>query len=142
MYTSVERPFTPVALTAATAESFALLSLAAQLTTDKAYTEHGRAGLALVRGEALTLVLTAVHAGKASDVITTEGPTALIILSGSLTLILEETADRILLDSGTMATLAPQLRHTVEAHTESVFLTVIGEQPELRALASEAAGRS
>jgi hypothetical protein len=47
MYTSVERPFTPVALTAATAESFALLSLAAQLTTDKAYTEHGRAGLTL-----------------------------------------------------------------------------------------------
>ena len=95
-----------------------------------------------MRGEALTLVLTAVHAGKASDVLTTEGPTALIILSGSLTVILEETADRILLDSGTMATLAPQLRHTVEAHTESVFLTVIGEQPELRALASEAAGRS
>ena len=57
----------------------------------------------------------------------------------ALTVILEETADRILLDSGTMATLAPQLRHTVEAHTESVFLTVIGEQPEIRALASEAA---
>jgi len=139
MYTSIERPFPPVALTGATAESFALLPLATQLTTDKAYTDHGRAGLTLVRGEALTLVLTAVQAGKTSDTITTEGPTALVVLSGALTVILEATADKMRLESGTVATLAPQLGHTIEAHTDSVFLTVIGEQSDLRALDTDAA---
>ena len=139
MKTSIERPFPPVTLTAAAAESFALLALAAQLTTEKAYTDHGRAGLTLVRSEALTVVLTAVQARKASDALTTEGPAALIVLAGSLSVLLEETADRMLLESGTAAMLAPPLLYTVEAHTDSVFLTVIGEQPTLRALAADAA---
>ncbi|MGE3541147.1 MAG: hypothetical protein AB7N91_27400 [Candidatus Tectimicrobiota bacterium] len=138
MKTSIEHPYTPVSLTADTAEAFALAPLAAQLTSDKAYREHGRAGLTLVRGEALTLVLTAVQAGKISDVLTTEGPTALMVLSGALTICLEESAESIHLDSGTVVTLAPQVCHTVEASDESVFLTVIGEQPDLKTAAGAA----
>jgi hypothetical protein len=126
-------------LTADTADAFALLPLAAHLTTDPAYTGHGRAGLTLVRGETLTMVLTAVQAGKASDVVATEGPTALLVLSGSLSLLLEETAEKIRLESDTVATLAPEMRYRIEAHTASVLLTIIGEQPALRRLAAEAA---
>jgi len=67
MRTTIERPFKPTDLNAIATESFALLTLAQQLMSDKAYTEHGRAGLTLVRSEGLTLVLTVVRAGRACE---------------------------------------------------------------------------
>jgi quercetin dioxygenase-like cupin family protein len=138
MRTSIERPFKPVELDATTAESFALLALAQQLIADKAYTEHGRAGLTLVRGEGLTLVLTVVRAGRACEQHMSEGPTVLLVLSGAITVALEKTTERLFLEKGAAVALAPEILHAVEARHDSAFLTIIGAQEELRTFKSDA----
>ena len=128
MHASFERPFKPVELTAAMVKSFALHAIAQQLMTEKAFTEHGRDGLTLVRGEGLTLVLTAVQEGKVCEKHTSMGPTAIIVLSGTISLVIEGMEEKISLESGAVVALAEHVVHVIEAHTDSTFLTIIGEQ--------------
>jgi quercetin dioxygenase-like cupin family protein len=125
---SFERPFKPVALTAAMVKSFALDALAQQLMTEKAFTEHGRDGLTLVRGEGLTLVLTVVQEGKVCEKHTSIGPTSIIVLSGAIALVMEGMAEKIFLESGSVVAVANHMVHVIEAHADSTFLTIIGEQ--------------
>lgn len=125
---SFERPFKPIELAAAMVKSFALHALAQQLMTEKAFTEHGRDGLTLIRGEGLTLVLTVVQKGKICEKHTSIGSTAIIVLSGTIALVMEGMAEKIFLETGSVVTVADRMVHVIEAHADSTFLTIMGEQ--------------
>ena len=126
MYTTFTRPFKPVELAPTTVEAFHVQELASQLMTEKPFTEHGRNALTLVRSERLTMVLTVAKEGKTIPEHHPPGPTTIVVLSGSVTLMAAEQEQSIRLDSGTSAAFAPDVVHSVEAHEDSVFLILIG----------------
>jgi quercetin dioxygenase-like cupin family protein len=126
MHTSFTRPFEPAELTSKTMEAFNLNALARQLMTETPFTEHSRNGLTLVRGDDLTMVLTVAKAGKVVQEHSAVGPTAILVLEGVITLTATGDGTGQSLEQGMAAALAPDLLHVVEAHTDSVFLIVIG----------------
>ena len=128
MYASFTRPFQPIELTTGTIEAFDLQALGKQLMTETPFTQHGRNGLTLVRADDLTMVLTVAKAGKVIQEHTSQGPTAILVLVGSITLTAAGDSKGQALEQGMAAAMASNVAHSVEAHTDSVFLIIIGSQ--------------
>lgn len=126
MHTTFERPFKPIEITPGTIDAFDLRALADQLMTESPFTEHGRNALTLTRGDNHTTVLTVAKAGKIVQDHSAPGPTTIVMLSGSITLMTNGDAQKIPLAAGTAASFAPDVTHRIEAHTDSAFLIVIG----------------
>jgi quercetin dioxygenase-like cupin family protein len=128
MYAPFTRPFQPVELTTGTIEAFDLQALGKQLMTEAPFTQHGRNGLTLVRSDDLTMVLTVAKAGKVVQEHDSQGPTAILVLAGSITLTAPGDSKGQRLEQGKAVALASHVAHFVEAHTDSVFLIIIGSQ--------------
>jgi quercetin dioxygenase-like cupin family protein len=126
MHTAFERPFRPTELPPTTLEGFDLRALADQLILEEPFTQHSRNALTLVRSNALTIVLTVVKAGTTVREHSSSGPTSVIGITGSCTLVAEEAQTEVHLTAGTIAAFAEDVVHHVEAHSDSAFLIVIG----------------
>jgi quercetin dioxygenase-like cupin family protein len=126
MHSTFERPFKPVEFTPGMIECFDFQALADQLRTEEPYIEHGRSGLTLTRDHHHTMVLTVAKAGKIAHEYNPLGPITIVMLSGSVTLMTNETAQKIPLMGGMAAAFAPDVTHRIEAHTDSVLLIMIG----------------
>jgi quercetin dioxygenase-like cupin family protein len=126
MHSTFKRPFKPVEFTPGTIECFDLPALADQLRMEEPYIEHGRSGLTLTRDDNHTMVLTVAKAGKIAHEYNPLGPTTIVMLSGSMTLMTDESTEKVLLRSGMAAAFAPNVTHRIEAHADSAFLIMIG----------------
>lgn len=126
MHSTLERPFKPIEFTPGTIAAFDLPTLASQLMMEKPFTEHGRNAVTLTRDDRHTTVLTVAKQGKTVPEHRAPGPTTLVLLSGSITLMSNGSADKLLLTDGMAAAFAPDVEHRIEAHTDSAFLIVIG----------------
>lgn len=128
MHAIFERPFTPIEFTPGTIDVFDLQALAKQLMQEKSFTEHGRNGLTLTRDDKHASVLTVAKAGKSVQEHTPAGPTTIVMLSGSMTLVTDRDAQKIPLSEGMAVAFAPDVTHHIEAHTDSAFLIMIGDK--------------
>jgi quercetin dioxygenase-like cupin family protein len=128
MHTTFERPFKPIEFTPGTTDAFDLRTLAQQLMTEKPFTEHGRNGLTLTRDDNHTTVLTVAKAGKIVQEHSPPGPTTIVMLLGSVSLLTNGEGQKIPLSDGMAAAFAPDVAHRIEAHTDSAFLIMIGSK--------------
>lgn len=126
MHITFERPFKPIEIAPGTVDAFDLRALANQLMTESPFTEHGRNALTLTRNDKHTTVLTVAKAGKIVQEHSSPGPTTIVMISGSVTLMTNGEAQKIPLSAGTAASFAPDVTHRIEAHSDSAFLIVIG----------------
>lgn len=126
MHATFERPFNPAEFTPGTIEVFNLQAMAKQLMTEKPFIEHGRSGLTLTRDDNHTMVLTVAKGGKTVQEHHPAGPTTIVMLSGSMTLMTNKNDQNVSLMSGMAAAFAPDVAHQIIAHTDSAFLIMIG----------------
>jgi quercetin dioxygenase-like cupin family protein len=119
-------PYQPIEIGDTTFEAFELLEIGKELAGSEAFRKSGRVARTLVRGEAMTVVLTTVAAGTEIHEHNSIGPVLISVLSGSIRVsVAAEKAERNLSD-GSAAVLSPNCAHRVVAERDSVFLIVFG----------------
>ena len=123
-----ERPFRPMALTAATLTSVPLQAMAQQLMTEDAFQQSGRNALTLLHHKDLTVVLTVMKAGAMLHEHQAPAPVTLLPLFGEIVLSAAEGQPALPLTLGTGAVFAAHLTHRVEARQDSAFVLVMGGQ--------------
>ena len=123
-----ERPFKPASIHLDTARAFPLSAPTEQLKSEGAFRDSGRDALTLVHDPSLTMVLTVVRGGTACGEHRPAGPTAIIVLSGTITLTVPRAETPTVLEGGSMAAVGRDFAHVVAAKTDAAFLTVIGPQ--------------
>lgn len=122
MNTSFERPYNPVDLNTSLTQGFPLPSLAEKLMTEATSNTSGRSSPTLARGDELTVVLTVLKTGHALDGHPAPAAALVTCLDGNITF--TTRADEITLERGVVFT--GDVRHSVYANEDSVFLIVIG----------------
>lgn len=128
MTTAYGRPFLPVDLDSGELKKFAIRPMLEQLRREDSLSESGRASLTLVHGPGLTGVLTVAQAGTVFEEHEAGGPTLLLILGGTLSVMPAASQSPIALTEGDAFALGPDVRHVLKVISDCAFLTIIGEQ--------------
>lgn len=127
-----ERPFQPIHAGPETFHSFGLNPMVRQLMKEKAFRKSGRDALTLLHDQAVTAVLTAAKKGTVCGEHHHRGRALILALSGSLRLSAPDLNSSLDLRGRSLATVAPRVRHVIEARSDCAFLTLIGQQARRR----------
>lgn len=124
MNTSFERPYRPVDLNASLTQGFSLLPMAENLMEEATLNAAGRSSLTLAHGVELTVVLTVLKAGNSLSEHPAPAAAAVTCLDGNITFTTK--TEGLTLEKGEAVVFTGDVRHSVRANEDSVFLIVIG----------------
>ena len=124
MNTSFERPYRPVDLNASLTQGYSLLPMAENLMEEATLNAAGRSSLTLAHGVELTVVLTVLKTGNSLSEHPAPAAAVVTCLDGNLTFTTK--AEEITLEKGEAVVFTGDVRHSVRANEDSVFLIVIG----------------
>ena len=119
-------PYRPIEIGEATFEAFDLPRIAKELLEDETFRKSGRVARTLVRGEQMTVVLTAVAAGTELQEHNSIGPILISVLSGAIAVSVAAKSAEMSLSAGSAAVLSPDCAHRVVGKADSAFLIVFG----------------
>jgi quercetin dioxygenase-like cupin family protein len=112
-----------------TAETFTGLSLAPivdELLASSELAREGKTARTLIKGRALTVVLTALRAGASLHEHAAPGSVLVVPIRGEVTFDHAEQSSRVATDGEAVTLMGPGVRHSVRAHTNSAFLLIVG----------------
>jgi quercetin dioxygenase-like cupin family protein len=120
-------PYKPFDFSTSDIHAVDLEKLARELGSGDAFQKSGRVAVTVAREARMTVVLTLLKKGAEIHEHEAPGPVTLVVISGSVSVRPESGGgSECLLDAGSSAVFAPEVRHSLIGLMDSVVLIVIG----------------
>jgi quercetin dioxygenase-like cupin family protein len=120
-------PYKPFDFSTSDIHVVELAKLARELGSGDVFQKSGRVAVTVAREARMTVVLTVLKRGSEIHEHEAPGPVTLVVISGRVSVRPESGGGtESLLDAGSSAVFAPEVRHSLVGLLDSVVLIVIG----------------